>query len=43
MNEDEEEYWQTPSDGTDDGLGPFDGSEGCSYCGFWQCDGTSCN
>jgi hypothetical protein len=23
-----------------DGNGQHDPAEGCSYCGYWQCDGT---
>ncbi len=33
-------FWGIP-EGTpsDDGNGEYDSSEGCSYCGFWQCAG----
>ena len=41
--DDELDYsdYEQPS-GQDDGCGPYDSNEGCSHCGFWQCDGTSC-
>ena len=24
---------------SDDGLGEFESTQGCSYCGHWQCSG----
>ena len=41
MDEENEDFWQTSPDGRDDGNGEFDETEGCSYCGYWQCSGCS--
>ena len=38
---DNEPHWRDLPDSDDDGGGQYDPSEGCSYCGHWQCSGCT--